>query len=72
MFTQIIGIIQLILAVVLVVVILLQQKGSGMGAAFGGSGAVYTTRRGVDKILHNVTIVVSIIFFLVAIINLLV
>jgi len=70
MISTLITIVQVILAIVLIVVILLQQKGSGLGAAFGGGGAVYTSRRGVDKVLYNITIVVSILFFLVAFINL--
>jgi len=71
MLQNILHIIQLVLAVLLIVVILLQQKGAGMGAAFGGSGTVYTTRRGVDKVLYQLTIVISVLFFLLAIINLL-
>lgn len=62
--------IQLILAIILMVVVLLQQKGAGLGAAFGGSGNVYSTRRGVDKILHYITIGGSVLFFLVSIIRL--
>jgi preprotein translocase subunit SecG len=70
MLSTILSIVQIVLAVLLIVVILLQQKGSGLGAAFGGSGTVYTTRRGVDKILYNITIVVSILFFVTALIAL--
>ena len=69
---NIFNILQIILAVVLVAVILLQQKGSGLGAAFGGGGSVHSTRRGVDKILFNITVVVAILFFIVAVANLLV
>lgn len=63
-------IIQLVLAILLTVVVLLQQRGSGLGAAFGGGGSVYGTRRGVDKILFQITIVVSILFFVAAVLNL--
>ncbi|HAT03473.1 MAG TPA: preprotein translocase subunit SecG [Candidatus Magasanikbacteria bacterium] len=72
MFSTFISIFQLILAILLVVVILLQQKGSGLGSAFGGSGTVYTTRRGIDKALFQATIVISVFFFLIAVINLVV
>ncbi len=54
---------QLVLAILLIIVVLLQQKGGGLGAAFGGSSNVYSTKRGVDKILHYSTIVVSVLFF---------
>jgi len=57
------NIIQLILSVVLVIIILLQQKGTGLSGVFGGSSNVYSTKRGIDKILFYATIVVSIIFF---------
>lgn len=72
MLSTILSIVQIIFAILLILVILLQQKGSGLGAAFGGSGTVYNTRRGVDKILYNITIVVSILFFVTALINLVV
>ncbi|MCF7795262.1 preprotein translocase subunit SecG [Patescibacteria group bacterium] len=57
---------QIIIAVLLVVVILLQNRGSGMGSAFGGSSAVFTTKRGLDKKLYNITIVLAILFFAVS------
>lgn len=64
MIISILKVLQLILAVVMIISILLQQQGAGMGAGFGGSGGgVQTTRRGVEKILYNISIVVSIIFF---------
>lgn len=57
-------IVQMIIAVLLVISILLQQKGSGIGAGFGGSsGSIVQTRRGVDLFLYKVTIVLSILFF---------
>ncbi len=70
MASDILTIIQIITAIVLVVVVLLQQKGSGLGAAFGGSGGFTSTKRGADKFLFQATIVVSIIFFGVAILSL--
>ncbi|MFA7245387.1 MAG: preprotein translocase subunit SecG [Candidatus Magasanikbacteria bacterium] len=72
MINQILNIVQIVLAVLLILVILLQQKGSGLGSAFGGSGTVYTTRRGLDKVLYQATIVISILFFILAIANLIV
>lgn len=60
------SVIQLVLSVLLIVVILLQQKGSGLGSAFGGSNSVYTTRRGVDKLLFNATIVIAVAFLAVS------
>lgn len=57
------NIIQIILSVTLVIVILLQQKGAGVGGIFGGSSNIYSTKRGVDKVLFYITIVVSCLFF---------
>jgi len=47
-----------------VVAILLQQRGSTLGAGFGSSGELYTTRRGFDKNLFDATIVLASIFVL--------
>lgn len=54
----------------MIVVILLQQKGSGLSGVFGGSSNVYSTKRGVDKFLHYLTIAIAIIFFLVSFLRL--
>lgn len=51
-------------AVLMVISILLQQRGATLGAGFGSSGELYTTRRGVDKSLFDVTIVFAVIFIL--------
>ena len=73
MVIKIIGIVQIILSILLIVTVLLQQKGSGLGAAFGGGGGgIQTTRRGADKFLHRATIVISILFFAVAIAGILI
>jgi protein translocase SecG subunit len=59
----ILPIIQMVLAVLLVASILLQQRGSGLGAAFGGGGDVFRTKRGVEKLLHYATIGIALLFF---------
>ena len=69
MISTILSIANLVVAGLLVIAILLQQKGAGIGAAFGGTTGVYTTRRGVDRILFNMTIAFSILFFAIALIN---
>ncbi|PIP51818.1 preprotein translocase subunit SecG, partial [Candidatus Beckwithbacteria bacterium CG23_combo_of_CG06-09_8_20_14_all_47_9] len=50
-------IIQSVLSVLIVVSILLQSQGSGLGSAWGGGGETYHTKRGVEKVLFNLTIV---------------
>lgn len=54
----------LISAVLLILLILLQQRGASLGAGFGASGELYTTRRGLDKSLFNATVVFILIFIL--------
>ncbi len=68
---MILDITQLILAISMIAVILLQNRGAGLGAGFGGEGAVYTTKRGVEKKLHTITIIIGILFFGVALANVL-
>jgi len=59
-------IVQIIFAVVLTVLILMQQRGSGLGTAFGGEGNVYRSRRGIEKFLFIGTIVIAVLFCLTA------
>ena len=49
-------------AFLMVVAILLQQRGASLGACFGSSGELFTTRRGFDKNLFDVTIIFAVIF----------
>jgi len=64
------NLIQIVISVALIVLILIQTKGSGLGSLFGGSdSSVYTTRRGVEKTLFNLTIVLAVTFFIVSLIN---
>ena len=52
----------LVSAILTVLLILLQQRGASLGAGFGSSGELYTTRRGLEKSLFVATIVFTIIF----------
>ena len=49
-------------AFLMVVAILLQQRGASLGAGFGSSGELFTTRRGFDKNWFDVTIIFAVIF----------
>jgi preprotein translocase subunit SecG len=61
---------QIIIAVSLIVVIMLQTKGAALGGVFGRSdSAVYKTRRGVEKTVFNVTIGLSVVFFVMAMVS---
>ena len=65
------NIIQIIIGVLLIIVILLQQRGTGLGSAFGGEGGFYRTRLGIEKILLVSTIALGVALFTTAIINIL-
>jgi preprotein translocase subunit SecG len=60
----ILQIVMIAAAVLMIVSILLQQRGATLGAGFGSSGELYTTRRGIDKNLFEVTVVFAVIFVL--------
>jgi len=65
------GIAQIIIAVALIAVLLLQVKGGGLGGIFGQADTVYRTRRGVEKILFQLAIVLAVILCAISIITLL-
>ena len=62
--------IQVGIAILLIGTILLQQRGSGLSASFGGEGNVYSTKRGLEKILFRATIVLGALFIILALLNL--
>lgn len=57
-----IGIIQVVVSILLTAAVLLQQRGTGLSATFGGEGNIYRTKRGVEKMLFVATIVLAVIF----------
>lgn len=63
----------IIVSIALIASIMLQSKGIGLGGLTGGdSGGVYTQRRGIDKVLFYVTIALSVIFILLALVGVIV
>ena len=54
----------LISAILTILLILLQQRGASLGAGFGSSGELYTTRRGLEKSLFVATIFFTVVFVL--------
>ena len=61
--------IQIIVSIALVALILIQQGGTGLGSSFGGSGELYRSKRGVEKLLYQVTIITAGLFLVLSIIN---
>ena len=52
----------LVSGAILTVLILVQSRGASLGAGFGGSSELHTERRGVDKTMHQFTIVIAVVF----------
>ena len=69
-----IRIVQIILCIAVIAFILLQARGAGLGSAFGGSsaGSVFKTRRGVERLIFNITIVFVVLFALISLLSLLI
>ena len=70
--TLYLNIIQIIVSVALIALTVLQGKGGSLGRMFGGDGSVYKTRRGVEKTVYNVTIILAIVFFVTSLLSVLV
>jgi preprotein translocase subunit SecG len=60
-----------VVSIAMIVIILLQSRGAGLGGLSGGDygGGGYHVRRGVERLLFNVTIGLSVVFFALAILN---
>jgi preprotein translocase subunit SecG len=63
----------IIISIALIVSVILQNKGVGLGGLTGAdSGSVFSARRGVEKILFYITIGLSVAFFVLAIVSLII
>jgi preprotein translocase subunit SecG len=60
----------IITSIALIVSVILQSKGGGLGGLTGGdAGGIFSARRGIEKTLFQATIILSIIFFILAIVT---
>ncbi len=67
------NIVQIILGIALIVLILFEVRSSGMGGVFGGrQTSLIRQRRGAELLLFRLTLGTSVLFFLVAIVNVLI
>lgn len=62
MIHTVLQIIMILSAALMLLCILLQARGASLGAGFGSSGELFTTRRGTDKSLFEATIVLAVLF----------
>jgi len=60
-----------VVSIALILVIILQSRGAGLGGLSGSdfSGGAYHARRGIERLLFNVTIGLSVAFFVLALLN---
>jgi preprotein translocase subunit SecG len=63
------AIVQIIVAIAIIVLILLQERSAGITGLLGGEGGsgVYQTRRGMEKVIFRATIVLSVVFVVLAV-----
>ena len=61
---------QIVISVALILAIMLQVKGGGMGGIFGQADSVYRTRRGIERSLFQLTIILAVIFIIISIVAL--
>jgi preprotein translocase subunit SecG len=62
----------ILVAIGLITSILMQSRGAGLGATFGGDSSVYRSRRGVEKRLFQFTVILAILFVAVSIVSFLI
>ena len=63
---------QIIVSIALIVIVIFQARSSSAGSMFGGSdSSVYRTRRGVEKTIYHATIFLAVLFFVLALLNVL-
>jgi preprotein translocase subunit SecG len=63
------GLGQIVVSIGLMAAILLQSRGSGLSAAFGGDSSVYRSRRGVEKRLYQFTVILAVLFAIVSLLG---
>ena len=61
---------QIVLSIALILAILLQVRGGGLGGIFGQADTVFRTKRGVERTLFQLTIVLVVLFVIISIISL--
>jgi preprotein translocase subunit SecG len=61
---------QIVVAIALIMIAMLQVRGGGLGGIFGQADTVFRTKRGVEKTLFQLTIVLGIIFIILSIVSL--
>ncbi len=63
-------VINIVISILIIALILIQGKGAGLGNAWGGAGEFFQTRRGIEKVILRLTIILIILFFIISLVNL--
>lgn len=63
-------VLQVVLSILLIIVVLVQQRGTGLGDAFGGGSGAYRSRRGIEQTLFTATVVIAVLFVAAAVASL--
>ena len=61
---------QIVLSIAFILAILFQVRGGGLGGIFGQASTVFRTKRGVEKTLFQLTIVLAVLFIIISIVML--
>ena len=61
---------QIVVAIALILVAMLQVRGGGLGGIFGQADTVFRTKRGVERTLFQLTIVLAVVFIVLSIVSL--
>lgn len=67
--TVYLNIVQIIISIALIALTVMQSKGAGLGRMLGGDSSIYRTRRGVEKTMFNLTVILAVVFFLTSLLS---
>jgi preprotein translocase subunit SecG len=60
---------QILVSMGLITLTVLQGKEAGLGRMFGGDSSIHVTRRGAEKTIYQVTIVLACVFFVISLLS---
>ena len=63
------NVVQIIISCALILVVLIQARGEGFSGTFSSDSSIFRTRRGVEKLLFNFTIVLAVLFLIISMIS---
>lgn len=53
---------QVVISILLVLIILIQNKDGGLSAVMGGGGSFHATKRGAEKVIAHLTVLLAFLF----------